>query len=173
MSRWLIPTLLIASSLLASPALAGKLDRLEPEERSHYRALKVWMDKAETRQYLKLKTREARDAWLKDNGYWDRFYQYDAATRKQILEADVRVGWTEDMVVMAWGPAHNRRKEILRDAARAETLFYRFEVTPEGRVLVWTPKSTTYHNAAKLFRYEVLMADGKVRKMERKEGWGR
>lgn len=156
---------------LIGPALAGKLDRLESDERDHYRALKVWMDTKERKRFLKLKTREERDAWLKEQGYWDRFYQYDATQRRMILDGDIKVGWTEDMVLMAWGPAYTRRREILQDAARAETLVFRFEVNQDNEVLVFVPGSSSYHEAKKLFRMNVLLADGKVRSMTKQDGW--
>lgn len=161
----------IVATSLANAAFAGKIDRLEPEEQAHFRALKVWMDDKEEKQFLKLKTREERDAWLKDKGYWERFYQYDKTERQHILDGDLKIGWTEDMVLMAWGPAYTRRREILADAARAETLVFRFEVSPEGKVLVFVPGSTTYHEAKKLFRMHVLLADGKVRSMTKEDGW--
>ena len=48
--------------------MAGKLDKFEPYERDHYQALKVWFDKEakEEKAYLKLKTPQERDQWLKD-----------------------------------------------------------------------------------------------------------
>lgn len=161
----------LLSLVLASSAVAGKLDRLEAAERDHYRALKVWMDTKERKQFLKLKTREERDAWLKAQGYWDRFYQYDGPQRRLILDGDVKIGWSEDMVLMAWGPAYTRRREILQDAARAETLVFRFEINEDNEVLIFTPGSTTYHTAKKLFRMNVLIADGKVRSLTKQDGW--
>ncbi len=172
-ARVLLVALLAGAALMAPTheAVAGKIDRLESVERDHYRALKVWIPEKDRKRYLRLKTREERDQWLKDEGYWERFYQYDPPVRTKILEGDVKIGWTEDMILMAWGPAHNRRRELLRDAQRAETLIFRFEVSPEGKVLIWAPDSTTHHNAAKLFRYELLVADGALRSMTRKDGW--
>lgn len=168
MPRW--PAALLAL-LVATSAVAGKLDRLEPDERDHLRALRVWMDDKEEKRFLKLKTRAERDAWLKAQGYWDRFYQYDDRQRALILAGDPKVGWSEDMLLMTWGPAANRTREILRDAARAEKLTYKFEVDADGAVLIWRPDSTTYHTAAKLFRMHVLLADGAIRSITREDGW--
>lgn len=157
---------------LALSAGNRKLDRLQADERTHYEALKVWMDAKERKAFLKLKTREERDAWLKGQGLWERFYQYDRDQREQIAKGDVHVGWTQDMVYMAWGPPHQRRKLGLATASRSELFVYRFEVDDEGHVLLWEPGSKETHNATKLFRYELTVLDTRVAEMARKDGWG-
>lgn len=157
--------------MLSTSALAKPIDRLSSAERDHFQALSVWMDDKEERAYLKLKTEEERNAWLKEKGYWNRYYQYDAQTRDQILGGKVAVGWTQDMVFMAWGAPHDKRRLLGRNARRSEALIYRFEVTPDGAHLIWAPKSKATHNAVQLYHYVLTVDDAKVVKMERNEGW--
>lgn len=157
--------------LLVVGSANRKLDRLSDAERDHYDALRVWMDKKERKQFLKLKTQEERDAWLKAQGLWERFYQYDEDERDEIVGGAVEVGWTLDKVLMAWGPAHNRQRLAGRQAQRAEKLIYRFEVTPDKKVLVWEPKSRATQSAIKFFRRELILEDSVLVEIEQLEGW--
>lgn len=161
--------------LLAAVALsltAGKLDRLSDAEQIHYEALRVWMDAKQTKAYLRLKTEAERDAWLKANGLWERFYKYDDRQRAAIHDGHVAVGWTQDMVFMAWGPPHERlRTSGQTTAGRSETFVYRFEVTDDGRVLVWAPKSKETHNARELYRVVLVVNEGVVGKLDQITGW--
>lgn len=163
---------LLLTLLLVTSVANKKLDRLSDTERDHYHALKVWMTEKEIKDWLKLKTEDERNQWLKDKGYWVRFYQYDERLRQAILDGLVAVGWTQDMVLMSWGPPHERRRNTGRQAQRSETLVYRFEVTPEGEVLVWEPDSKTAYLAVDKYRYEVVVDDGVVAELNRKDGWG-
>jgi len=151
--------------------LGGKLDRLEDYEQDHYYALRVYMDKKERNQYLRNKTPEARDQWLKDHGYWDRFYQYDERRREAIVNGDVAPGWNEDQVFMAWGRPFDRKRLTGRTAARSVLLVYRFEVAPDGAVMVWVPGSKVTHNAVDRYQLEVYVDDGKVREIVKKDDW--
>lgn len=81
--------------------------RLTDAEFDHYYALRVFMDEAQTKKYLKLKTEEERDAYLKELGLWDKFYRYDDHIRQRIIDGEVQVGWTIDMVYMAWGAPYD------------------------------------------------------------------
>jgi hypothetical protein len=166
----LLPIALLAVSLMGTCA-NKKYDRLEAEEKEHYTALKVWMDDKERKAYLKLKTREERDAYLKSKGYWDRFYQYDDRMRDLILGGKVHPGWKEDALVMAWGPSHNTKRLAGRSAQRSQILTYLFEVQPDGAILIWTPKSTTDHLAVRRYRVEVILDDGVVAELREREGW--
>lgn len=168
MKRYL-PYLLVG--LVALSAGNRKLKRLEPDEKQHYRALKVWMDDKERKAYLKLKTRPERDAWLKDQGYWERFYQYDERTRDDILAGDVHKGWTQDKLLMAWGPAHTRNRLTGRKAERAERFVYRFEVLEGGKVLIWEPDSKTAHVAIDKYTMEVVLENGVIVEMNKSDGW--
>jgi hypothetical protein len=165
----LTPYALVA--LLLFGAGNNKLKRLSSAEQDHYQALKVWMDDKERKSYLKLKTEEERNAWLQEQKLWDRFYQYDKDDREAILSGDVIRGWTQDRVLMAFGAAHNRKRLTGRNASRSELFTYRFEVTADGEVLVWQPKSKETHNAQRLFRLELTLDDGVVAQIEKTNGW--
>ena len=51
--------------------------RLDNQEFDHYYALRVYMSEEKRKHYLKLKTRDERDAYLKQLGLWDTFYSYE------------------------------------------------------------------------------------------------
>lgn len=167
--------------LLLSVVIAGpSTKRLTDSEKGHYYALKVWMDKAERKAYLKLKTQDARDGWLKANPadcerpckkYWERFYQYDDDERRAIVAGEVTEGFTDDKVLMAWGMPHERKRLTGRPATRSEMYVYRFEVDWEGYVTVWQPGSKTAHKAVDLYRMEVYVDDRQVTEMVKKKGW--
>lgn len=161
--------LLLAS--LLGVADAAPIDRLEPPERAHFDALRVWMDKRQEKDFLKLKSREARDQWLKDNKLWDRFYQYAADVRAEIVAGNVAVGWMADQVYMAWGPPFQKVRTADPGVQRSEKLVYLLEVTPEGKVLVWEPGSKETHNAIDRYRYELVVHNGMVVEKLKKPGW--
>jgi hypothetical protein len=165
--------LLLAALVLATPAsaLASKLDRLSTAEQAHFEALKVWMDDKAQKSFLKLKTEGERDQWLKDHHLWDRFYRYDQHDRDQIVAKEVAVGWSEDRVYMAWGAPHQKQRLARQGAERSEMLIYEFEVAPDGAVLVWAPGSKVTHGAIARFRYEIVLDDGVVAEMHKKQGW--
>jgi hypothetical protein len=142
---------------------------LTDAEFDHYYALRVFMDESQTKKYLKMKTEEERDAYLKELGLWDKFYKYDDHIRQKIVDGDVQIGWTIDMVYMAWGAPYDRRKLAGRKAERSELLVYRFEQQPDGRVLVWTEGSKTEYKATRLFIREVTVDDDVVVAMEDKD----
>jgi len=148
-------------------ALADKTKRLSAAEKEHYQALKVYMGKKQRKAYLKLKTEEERNAWLKERGLWDKFYQYDERVREAILVGDVKVGWEEDAVFMAWGAPVKRFTVVDRPASLSEEFLYRFEVSPEGGVLVWTKDSKTAHKAQLLYQIQLTVDDGRVARMIR------
>jgi hypothetical protein len=163
---------LVLVALLALTQVAGRIDRLSETERIHYDALRVWMDDRQIKALLKLKTEEERNAWLKAQGFWDRYYQYDERTREQMRDGRVAEGWKQDMVFMTWGPPHERRRNALHTGpGRSELFIYRFEVTDDGRVLVWAPKSKETHNARDLYRIELVIDEGVVSEITRREGW--
>jgi hypothetical protein len=163
-------TVILAGLLLLGSANA-KLKRLSADELNHYHALKVWMDDKTRKSYLKLKTEDERNQWLHDAGLWDRFYQYDKPTREAIMSGDIVRGWTQDKVLMAFGPPHSRKRLTGRESGRAELITYRFEETPTGAVLVWQPKSKETHTAVRLFRLELTMDNGVVAIVEKHNGW--
>lgn len=160
--------LLIATLLLT----AGRFDRLPQHEQDHFTALKVFLSEKDQKAWLKLKTEDERNTWLKERKLWDRFYQHDEPVRQQILQGDVKTGWTEAMVNMAWGrPAQRLRNTDPRIAGKSDRLIYLFEVTPEGRALVWHAGSKETHTAIKRFRIELVLVEGIVETYEKQDGW--
>jgi hypothetical protein len=159
--------------LLALPgtAMASKVGRLSDQEYAHYTALKVWMEDHQEKAYLKGKTQEERDTWLKEHGFWDKFYQYGEATRAAIVSGDVQIGFLQDQVQMAWGQPHSRSKLAGRPAVRSELFVYRFEENADGETLVWTPKSRTVHKAVRLYQVDVYIDDSEVTDIVEKDHW--
>lgn len=149
----------------------SKLDRLTPVERDHFDGLRVWMDKKQQKSFLKLKTEEERNQWLKDEGLWERWYKYEQDMRDSILAGDVKRGWPYDAVYMAWGKPHERARQIGRSASRSELLTYRFEVMEDGAVMVWVPGSKATYKAVDKYTMLVYIDDDKVGDIERKDGW--
>jgi hypothetical protein len=119
-------------AVLALLTMGSKLNKLSEGEYAHYRALRVFMEEPERKAWLKLKTSEERDAWLKEHKLWDRFYSHPEDVRKQIVDGDVAIGWTRDMVYMAWGAPFQKQRLTGRPAARSELLVYRFEIDKDG-----------------------------------------
>ena len=167
MRHWI----LFISLLLLTGGMTAKEKRLTPREKQHYEALKVWMEPDEVKAYLKNKTPEARDQWLKDQKFWDRFYRYDKSMREAILAREVSVGWPYDAVYMALGRPHVRKRLAGRQASRSELLVYRIEVSKDGYHEVWTPKSKTTYKAIRKYRMEYIVDDGVVAKVSEVPGW--
>jgi len=163
---------LVGVGLLTSAVGCGpKTKRLSEAEKNHYYALQVWMEKKEQRLWLRLKTKDERDAWLKKRGLWERFYAFDEDMRNQIVAGEVEVGWEQPAVQMAWGMPHSRKRLTGRPATRSELFVYRFEVDAEGYVTVWKPKSKTVHRAVDLYQLDVYLDDGRVTELIRKDKW--
>jgi len=73
---------------------------------------------------------------------------------------------------MAWGPPHERQRNLKHTGpGRSELFVFRFEVTDDGRVLVWEPKSRETHTARELYRVEAVITEGVVTELTRKAGW--
>lgn len=168
-ARTLTALACLAALGLALPgaAQADKTKRLSSAEKDHFQALKVYMNKDVRKAFLKLKTEEARNAFLKKKGLWDRYYQYDERLREAILVGDVKVGWPEDAVFMGWGSPVKRFSLVDRPASLSEEFVYRFEVSPEGDILVWSKESKTAHKASLLYQVQVTVDDGRVARMVR------
>ena len=77
--------------LLLLSTMASKLDRLEADERARFESLSVYMSDDQEKAYLKLKTRELRDAWLKSEKLWDRWYKFEDDMREAILASKAPV----------------------------------------------------------------------------------
>ncbi len=152
---------------------AGKMDRLLDYERDHYRALVVFFEdeKKETREWLKLKTPEERDQWLKDKGYWDHFYKYSEEERAEILAREPKIGWTQEMLYMAWGRPYRKIKSTKRTAQDTIILSYRIQVTPEGRHLIYKPKSKATYKAVERYTQDIVLDDRVITEIRRRDGW--
>ena len=166
MRRW-IPLLL---ALLAVPLAGSKLNRLTEAELDHYRALRVFMDEAEQKEWLKLKTTEERDAWLQAEKLWDRFYALPDVVRAQIVSGKVERGYTRDMVYMTWGAPFEKQRLTGRPAARSELLIYRFEVDQDGFA---NPVTTDrgHYKAGGHYQVELVLDDDVVTEMKQEDGW--
>ncbi len=161
--RWLVAGLLVV-------LLGGKLDRLSSDERAHWRALRVFVEDRDQKRWLKLKTEEERNDWLKEQGLWDRYYSNDPATREQILAGDVRLGWDRYQLYMAWGQPSQRMRMTGRSAVRSERLIYRFEVDEEGYAspLVGTKVD---HRAVDRYQINVIIDDDTITKIHEIDDW--
>jgi hypothetical protein len=173
--------LFAALTLSIACSWESRVRRLGDAEFDRYYALKPFMKDEERKAYLTLKTEEERDAWLKANGcrevlgskecYWERFFKYDEKQRQAIVEGDVAVGWTREMVFMSWGAPFDRRAVAGRPAQLSEMFIYKFEKHEDGSVLVYVPGSKTEYKAVDRFRREVILDDDVVASIKQKAGW--
>ena len=157
--------------LFASGCTGKQMKRLSDAEFDHFYALRPYMDEDSKKEFLKLKTEEERNQYLKDANLWDRFYQYDQATRDEIVAGGVEVGWTKDKVLMAWGAPYDKQKLTGRPATRSERLVYRFEKHADGTIIVWESNSKTEYKATKLFQKDVILDDDVVQEINQRDRW--
>lgn len=168
MPRWLFVLFLS----LTACSYETRVKKLSDEEFKAYYALKPFMDEDQRKTYLKMKVETDRTAYLKEQGLWDRFYKYDEKSRQAIVDGAVEVGWSKDMVLMAWGAPYDKRKLTGRPAPRSELLVYRFERQEDGTVLVYVPGSKTEYKAEERFQREVYVDADIVSEIIEKPGWG-
>ncbi len=159
----------LALSALSGCSIDRKLKKLDDQEFQHYYALKVYMEDGQKKDFLKLKTRAERDEYLKKSGLWDKFYDYEPHIRESIYNGRVEIGWTKDMVLMAWGRPVDRGRVAGRQATRSERYIYRFEEGQDGSILVWEPGSKTQYSAARLFSREVIFDNDVVAEINDKK----
>lgn len=167
----LLVTALLGTATLATGCWEKRVKHLSAVEFDHYYALRPFMNEGQKKTYLKLKTEEERNAYLKELGLWDRFYKYDPDVRDQIVAGDVQVGWTKDMVLMAWGAPFDKQKLVGREATRSERLVYRFEVHEGGTLIVWEPNSKTEYKATRLIQRDLLLDDDVVTEIVQRDRW--
>lgn len=158
--------LALTLSLSAQAGWQNRVKKLSDTEFDHYYALRAYLNEDQKKTYLKMKTEEERDQFLKDLGLWDRFYQYDDEKRAEIIAGKVQIGWTKDMLEMAWGAPFDKRRLAGRHAQRSELWVYRFEQQKDGIVLLWEEGSKTQYKAVRLFERQVTLDDDKVVSME-------
>jgi hypothetical protein len=157
--------------LLVSLAVltAGKFQKLEPVEQDHFRALQVFMDKDQVKAFYKGKTPEERNAWLREQGLWDRFYQYDEADRQRMVAGDVQLGDDLDQLVMAWGAPYIKNRLTGRNASRSERYVYRFEVDKDGFATPLGRKAD--YKAVDRYQVDVTVDDNVVTELKEKKTW--
>ena len=156
-----------------------RVKHLSDVEFTHYYALRPFMSEETRKVYLKLKTEQERNAFLKKHhprgfdrsNYWEIFYKYDAAQRDAIIAGEVEVGWEREMVYMAWGKPYDKRKLVGRPAPRSELLVYRFEVLADGSVMLWVPGSESTYHSVRRFTKRVIIDDTQVAEIEEQKGW--
>ena len=151
--------------------MGGKLDRLSPDERAHWRALRIFVEKRDQKRWLKLKTEEERNAWLQEQGLWDRFYQHNASVRDQIVAGDVRLGWSRQMLYMAWGIPTEKLRLAGRNASRSEMLVYQFEVDPDNFITVRKASDPPNHRSVDRYQVNVAVDDDVVAKLIELNDW--
>ena len=172
--RRLLPLLVIA--LLAGGCWKKRIKHLSAAEFDHYYALRPFMDETLQKGFLKGKTEEQRNEYLKTHSFqekplWDLFYGYEEAQRAAIVAGEVALGWDKNMVLMAWGAPFDKKKLVGRPAVRSEMLIYRFEVAEDGTVMVFDPEEGSSYHAIRHFTREVTLDDNKVTALDEREGW--
>ena len=150
--------------------MGSKLGRLSDAEREHWRALRALMTEEQQKAWLKNKTEEERNAWLEEHDLWDTFYSHDATVREQIVRGDVRLGWSRNMVYMAWGAPFQKMRLTGRNAARSEKLIYRFEVDKDGFATPLVGKHVD-HKAVDRYQVELVLDDDVLTEMVEKDDW--
>ncbi|MEZ4239422.1 MAG: hypothetical protein R3F59_25350 [Myxococcota bacterium] len=163
---------LVGAALIAVALMTGgsKLSRLSDAEYAHYRALRVFMDDGQRKDYLKLKDPTERDQFLKDAGLWDKFYGLTDEQRQRVVDADVDLGFTRDMVYMAWGVPFERQRLTGREAQRSELFVYRFEIAKDGSAATVVGKHVDY-KAVGQHQVELVVDDDIVTERKEKDHW--
>jgi len=175
-----IRILIIALATLVGCSMSARKKNLSEDELVHYRALEVYLDqpgadnkrpKTERLEYLKLKTEAERNSWLKNyklpsstgaGTLWERFYQYEPHVREKIAQGDVQIGWTIEMVYMAWGRPMKREKPPACSHSRCWRYIYRFEQLEDGAIQVWVEGSKDEYRAVRIYDREVEVGDDRV-----------
>ena len=156
--------LLLGFVLMSGCGYKHLIKRLEPQEAGHYEALRVFMEEDQRKEYLRLKTQDERDGYLKSKGLWDKFYNVDEDRRKQILSREVKVGWNKEELLMAWGLPIKKQIEPQSRRARSERWIYKFELHTNKKdgskyVLLWEENSKTEYKSDRVFIREVVIED--------------
>ncbi len=167
---------LLVVALMVGGCWKKRVKHLSPAEFDHYYALKPFMGEDVEKGFLKLKTEEERSAYLQQAEFqgqklWDMFYQYDEVERDAIVNGEVAMGWSADMVLMAWGAPHDKRKLVGRKFSRSEMFTYRFEVDEDGTIMVYDPEEGSSYHAIRHFTRRVILDDNAVTEIQEVQGW--
>ena len=138
--------------------------RLEAPEKDHWAALRVFMNDNQKKDFLTRKTKEERDAYLKELQLWDKFYNCDEKRRAEILAYNVQEGWNQEELLMSWGIPFKKQMEPKSKGVGAERWIYRFEEHTDKKtggkyILIWEEYSKTEYKADRLFEREVVIDD--------------
>ncbi len=168
--------IVLALTVIATGCWKKRVKHLSADEFDHYYALRPFMSEDVQKGFLKGKTEEQRNEFLKTNDYqgrplWDIFYQYDEAQRDAIVGGEITKGWSTDMVLMAFGKPYDKKKLVGRPATRSEMFVYRFEVHEDGAIMVYDPEEGSSYHAVRRFTKQVIMDDNVVTEIEDKSGW--
>ena len=168
--------LVLALAVVMGGCWKKRVKHLSSTEFDHYYALRPFMDEDLQKGFLKGKTEEQRNEYLKthtfqDRPLWEIFYQYDQAKRDAIVAGDVSNGWSADMVLMAWGVPYDKKKLVGRPHTRSEMYIYRFEVQDDGTIMVYDPEEGSSYHAIKRFTREVVLDDNSVTEIHEMNGW--
>jgi hypothetical protein len=157
--------ILIAFTASSSLAFAGtfklkKIKRWPAEDKSWALALDAWMTTEELDIFIKLKTTEERQSFLKEAGYWRLWEEVRDDYREAVLSQTVIKGMNKDEVFMAWDKPKKIRKDFRRDAY-VDVLNYEFERDRKGKEFVLRPDSQTAYKNENFIRF-VYMFNGEV-----------
>ena len=166
MHRFLLSlTITLIAITLAFPALAGQVNLRKikkwPElDRAWARSFDAWMSDEELSVFIKIKTTEERQDFLKKAGYWKKWDKIDDEMLPNVLKGEVVRGMTKDEVFMCWDKPEKIRKDFRRDAY-VDVMNYKFEIDRKGREFLSPKDSKTAYKNEVITKF-VYMHNGKV-----------
>jgi len=166
MPRFLLSlTITLIAITLAFPALAGQVNLRKikkwPElDRAWARSFDAWMSDEELDVFIKIKTTEERQDFLKKAGYWKKWDKIDDEMLPNVLKGEVIRGMTKDEVFMCWDKPEKIRKDFRRDAY-VDVMNYKFEIDRKGREFLSPKDSKTAYKNEVITKF-VYMYNGRV-----------
>jgi hypothetical protein len=152
---------LITSSLAFAGTLnLKKIKRWPDQDKVWAIAMDAWMTSEEIDIFIKIKTTEERQSFLKKVGYWRLWEEVRDEYRESVTEQQVIKGMNKNEVFMAWDKPKKIRKDFRRDAY-VDVLNYTFERDKKGREFVMRPDSQTAYKNENFIRF-VYMFNGEV-----------
>ena len=158
-------TITLIAITLAFPALAGQVNLRKikkwPElDRAWARSFDAWMSDEELDVFIKIKTTEERQDFLKKAGYWKKWDKIDDEMLPNVLKGEVVRGMTKDEVFMCWDKPEKIRKDFRRDAY-VDVMNYKFEIDRKGREFLSPKDSKTAYKNEVITKF-VYMYNGRV-----------